>query len=224
MTYDNAAKYTLNIPADFPTDSDVAYSCPGFILLGIILEKVYGKRLDAISRDLVFKPPGMSSTGFMPKECKNIVNSNFSENMLGTVNDYNAQHLGCIAGNAGVFSNMTDMKRFAKMLLEKGNPIISEKTFDFARQNLTPGMSAARGLGFLYVDERYKQTGNLFPKGSFGHCGHTGQSVFVNVESGLSVIILSDTIKCAEKKCGKPNYDIVKKMREDIHNAINEDI
>ena len=61
------------------------------------------------------------------------------------------------------------------MLIDKGSPIISEETFITSIQNFTEDMSASRGLGFLYVDERYKQTGNLFRTGVIGHCGHTGQ-------------------------------------------------
>ena len=85
-------------------------------------------------------------------------------------------------------------------------------------------MSAARGLGFLYVDNRYKQTGELFPVGSVGHCGHTGTSVFFNSDSGLYVIILSDATVSVTKKYGKSYYEKVKQMREHLHNAIKKDL
>ena len=32
----------------------------------------------------------------------------------------------------------------------------------------------------------------MFSEGSIGHCGHTGQSVFVDLKSGLYTVILSD--------------------------------
>ena len=76
----------------------------------------------------------------------------------------------------------------------------------------------------MYVDEKYNQTGRLFPKGSIGHCGHTGQSVFVDYKSGLYVIILSDATISTTKKYGEEKYDIVMKMREDIHNSLYKDI
>ena len=85
-------------------------------------------------------------------------------------------------------------------------------------------MKEYRGLGFLYVGEAYEQTASLFPIGSIGHCGHTGQSVFVNPENGLYAIVLSDAALCAAKKYGDGYYDAVKKMRHDIHEAIKEDI
>lgn len=78
--------------------------------------------------------------------------------------DNNCRYLGGVAGNAGLFSNLADLTRFAKMLLAKGAPLFLEKTFALAAQNHTKGMSAARGLGYLYVDARYKQTGGSVPR------------------------------------------------------------
>jgi len=223
-TYDTIADSILSIPCDIPISSDVLYSCPAFILLGKILEKVFEKPFHMLFEELVCKPLNLGRTCFCPQEKINIVNSNLDPAMLGQVNDHNCRFLGGIAGNAGVFSNITDMTAFAKCLLSKGYPIISEKTFENAVLNHTPQMSAARGLGYLYVDERYAQTGTLFPVGSIGHCGHTGQSIFVDLRSGLYVIILSDATASTVKKYGKEQYGEVMQMRADIHNAIKQDL
>lgn len=93
-----------------------------------------------------------------------------------------------------------------------------------ATKNHTPKMSASRAFGFLYVDEKYNQSGRLFPNGSIGHCGHTGQSLFVDLKSGLYTVILSDATIAGKEKYGSEKYDIVVKMREDIHNAIYKDL
>ena len=223
--YDNIAKYILDIPLDSPVGCCVLYSCPGFILLGKILEKVFGKRLDKLFDELVAEPLGMTDSSFCPNKDGNFVNSNINENETGIVNDYNCRHLGCVAGNAGLFSNTEDVNRYVNMLLNYGEPITSKETFLEACKNHTKGLPGdSRGLGFLYVDEKYDQTGKLFPIGSIGHCGHTGQSVFVNLNSGLFVTILSDATVSVTKKTGCDMYDIVKKMREDLHNAIYEDL
>lgn len=224
VTYDNVSEYILNLPCDIPVGSDVLYSCPGYILLGKVLEAVYKKRLDILFDEMVCRPLGMKSTCFCPKEKVNIVNSNLQECDIGVVNDYNCRHLGCIAGNAGVFSNIEDMTIFAQMLIKKGAPLISEKTFELAARNYTQGMNEARGLGFLYVDKNYAQTGDLFAEGSIGHCGHTGQSFFADYVRGLYVIILSDATISTVKKYGCENYDKVIDMRADIHNAIYKDL
>ena len=206
-----------------PVGSDVIYSCLAFILLGKILEKAYGKPLDVLLDELVCKPLCLNSTCFCPQSKTNIVNSNLDETQLGIVNDFNCQHLGGVAGNAGVFSNINDITDYVTMLIKKGYPIISKNTFEKATRNYTAKMAESRGLGYLYVDERYPQTGNLFPVGSIGHCGHTGQSVFVDLKSGLYVIILSDATISIEKKYGRSKYEEVMQMRTDIHNAIKKD-
>ncbi len=224
ITPENVAERILEIPSDVPIGSDVRYSCPGFILLGKILEKVFDAPLDALLQKEVCRPLGMTHTGYLPKDKASAVNSNLTEALRGTVNDYNCRHLGGVAGNAGVFSNMRDMTLFARMLLDGGCPILDTSLFQEARKNHTVGMSESRGLGYLYVDERYTPAGGLFPVGSLGHCGHTGQSVFVHPESGLYAIILSDATISTVKKHGREKYAEVVAMRAAIHAAVKQDL
>ena len=213
----------LHIPCDIPVGSDVLYSCPGFILLGKLLEKVYGAPLNVLFKEKVATPLGMNDSVFLPKGGA-IVNSNQDEADRGKVNDYNCRYLGGVAGNAGLFSHMDDMSRFVKMLRENGHPLFSEKMFLEAVRNYTPGMSESRGLGFTLVDECYKQTGGLFPVGAIGHCGHTGQSVFLDRATGFSVIVLSDMTASVTRKFGFDKYGVVMHGRERLHAAIKEDM
>lgn len=219
-TYENIAEKILDIPLDIPIGTDVRYSCPGFILLGKILEKIFGMPLNECFNELVAKPLGLERTSFLPLNRENAVNSNPDKTKLGIVNDYNCRFLGGVAGNAGLFSNLSDVTKYVHFLQNRGKPLINEETFLLAAQNHTLGMSESRGLGFLYVDDRYAQIGGLFPDGSIGHCGHTGQSIFVDYKSGLYVIILSDATVSTVKKYGREHYDEVKEMRTQIHTAI----
>lgn len=223
-SYENVQNYVLSIPLDIPIGSDVLYSCPGYVLLGKILEEVLAGSLDKLFAELVAKPIGMKYTTFLPHQTLDIVNSNDSQRELGLVNDYNCRYLGGVAGSAGLFSCIEDVMRYVHVLLSYGAPLFSKEIFLDAIKNHTPTMEENRGLGFLYVGEAYEQTASLFPIGSIGHCGHTGQSVFVNPENGLYAIVLSDATLCAGKKYGDGYYDVVKKMRHDIHEAIKEDI
>ena len=223
-TYENIAEKILDIPSDIPIDTDVRYSCPGFILLGKIIEKVFGKPLNECFDELVAKPLELNNTSFLPKNREDAVNANLDDEYRGIVNDNNCRFLGGVSGNAGLFSNLSDVTKYVTFLLNKGNPLIDDKTFNIATQNYTEKMSASRGLGFLYVDDRYSQTGGLFAEGAIGHCGHTGQSVFVDYRSGLYVIILSDATISTVKKYGREHYDEVMDMRGRIHAAIKQDM
>ena len=115
---------------------------------------------------------------------------------------------------------MADAEKYVRALLHGGSPILKSETLDLAFPNYTAHMSESRALGFVYVDEKYAQTGRLFTKGSIGHCGHTGQSLFFNPASGLYVIILSDATRATIIKYGSERYDLVMDMRVRIHNAI----
>lgn len=223
-TYDNIEAYIFSLPREVPLGADVRYCCSAFILLGKILERVFGKRLNEAFRELVAEPLEMRDTTYLPERNRSFVNSNLSEAEKGIVNCHNGRFLGGVTGQAGLFSNLSDMTRYAKLLLAHGAPLISREWFDRAIENQTAGMSEARGLGFVYVDERYPQTGSLFSPGSIGHCGHTGQSLFVDLKSGLYVTILSDATISTVRTYGSEHYDEVMQLREELHNAIKADL
>lgn len=222
-TDDRIASFILNIPSDAPIGQTVQYSCPGFILLGKILEQLFECRLDEAFKRLVAAPLEMTESGFLPQNGP-FVNSNLDPESIGKVNDYNCRFLGGVAGNAGLFSNITDITKYVRMLLRGGAPLFRTPILEKACRNYTGHLSESRGLGFVYVDKRYAQTGGLFKDGAIGHCGHTGQSVFVDRKSGFYVIFLSDATVTSIRKYGKEDYNEVMQMRHDLHQAIVEDL
>lgn len=67
VTYENVAQKILEIPLDIPTGSNVLYSCPSFILLGKILEKVFEDCLDRLFDRLIAAPLSLENTCFCQK-------------------------------------------------------------------------------------------------------------------------------------------------------------
>jgi CubicO group peptidase (beta-lactamase class C family) len=51
-------------PLDFPPGEKHAYSNSGYILLGLIIEKVAGKSYEAFLKEAIFDPLGMNDTGY----------------------------------------------------------------------------------------------------------------------------------------------------------------
>lgn len=224
INYENIGEYILSIPSDIPVGSDVLYSCPGLILLGKILEKVFGKSLDLLFNEYVAKPLDFKRTTYKPTDKTNMVNANKTEEETGIVNDYNCKFLGGVAGNAGLFSNICDLEKFCKMLLRRGTPLYSEETFLKSVQNYTDGMSEHRALGYIYIDETYERTGNLMPTGSIGHGGWTGQIIAADYKTGLYAIILTDIAKCLDENYGDIKRSVVNETLSNICNAIKEDL
>ena len=131
------------------------------------------------------------------------------------------------AGSGGQFFTFADIKKFTNAVLDKDKRLYSEELFAIAEKIYSPDCAKeSRGLGWLYVDEKYSQTGDLFAKGSFGHCGHAGQSIFFNREKKLCVVILTNATRFLNKRSGFKGYDysVICEMRKAIHNEILKDL
>src|SRR3990167_2600169 len=100
------------------------YSDTGFILLGEMVRRVSGERLDQFARRRFFAPLGMGATAFRPAESwrpRIAPTEALGGTMLrGVVHDGNARLLSGVAGHAGVFSTADDLARFCRMLLDGG--------------------------------------------------------------------------------------------------------
>ena len=197
----------------------VHYSCMGYILLQQILERISGKRLDVLAREYVYNPLVMSSTGYLPfgsNENKPVCNAATTElsplhgyYIRGHVHDENAHFLGGVSGNAGLFTTLSDAVRFAQMLSlrgeypdDTGKRFLSRRTFDLAVTDFTLGKNESRGLGFQLRPPlpALSAAGDLFAYGSFGHTGFTGTSLYVDAETGIWAVLLTNAVHFGREK------------------------
>ena len=200
----------------------VHYSCMGYILLQQILERISGKRLDVLATANVFAPLGMYSTGYLPfgsnenKPTCNAASTELSPHhgyyVRGHVHDENAHFLGGVSGNAGVFSTLEDMTVFARMLALRGafprlssdptTRFLSRRIFDLAVTDYTKGKNESRGLGFQLRPPlpSLSAAGDLFSYGSYGHTGFTGTSLYVDAESGVWAVLLTNAVHFGRDK------------------------
>ncbi len=203
-----------------PGESSV-YACNNMIILALAIEKIYRKPLDVLFNERVAKPLGFVNTHFLcDKDADRIICTRQEGDNI--CDDPSARRLGGVSGNAGIFSCLCDMEKYAQSLLKGLPEILPPEIFDLAKQNYTARLEAARGLGYLYVDERYPQTGRLFSVGSIGHCGHSGQSVFVDFEKQMHVVILSNTTLYSARRGG--TYEDTMRFRKELHNTIADDL
>lgn len=185
----------------------VHYSCMGYILLQKILEKVGGAPLDELAAREVFEPLGMHATCYNPTT-KNVVTTEFSalhgEYLCGRVHDENASFMGGVSGNAGVFSSLDDMIQFARMIASGGKCdsglYLNPRTFEKAIYNATPGKNENRGLGFQLTPSFSMLTGALFSEGSYGHTGFTGTALYVDKDTRLWAMILTNAVHFGRNK------------------------
>ena len=200
------AQIILDKPLSSPTGTKVEYTCMGYILLGKILEKIGGKPLDVLAKELVFDPLGMTNTCYCPndKGYTDIAVTEYSEKLgaykKGIVHDENACFLNGVSANAGIYSTAEDCAKFATMLSRGGmtdkGVFISPSLMKLARTDLTTQVSGeGRGLGFVVKrTNTLSAMGDLYPGGSFGHNGYTGTSIYVHGDSGLFVVLLTNRV------------------------------
>jgi len=180
------------------------YSDTGFIVAGWVVEEVGGKRLDKFAEENIFQPLGMDSTHFNPpyREWTETAATElcpWREKVLrGEVHDENAFSLGGVAGHAGLFSTVSDLGVFCRMMLQggewNGKRILREET---VRKMLTPQTIPDfkfQGVGWWLQEERGQKSGSLISSKTFGHTGFTGTSLWMDPEYDLAVILLTNAI------------------------------
>jgi len=194
---DKAIGEILSRPLSAKPGEAALYSCMGYILLGKILEGLFGEPLDVLARRMVFQPLGMLNTAYLPKggniaatECDTATGNP----LCGCVHDENARFLGGVSGNAGVFSTVSDMALFAKMLSSGGAGLLSPAMMKKAVHCYTDGMDTRRGLGFHLAGTPENFMGDLMPDSAFGHTGFPGTSLAVDPETGFFAVLLSNRI------------------------------
>ena len=205
----------LGRPLSYRSGTDVVYSCIGFIVLGRILERAAGERLDVLARRLVFEPLALEATGYLPEgwaRATDTVLPTEKDPRTGSyiraiVHDENARFLGGVSGNAGLFSCLDDCARFARLLLNSCDGFLSSQLSEMMVRNWTPGMRAARGLGVSLIDSTGSWPGgDVLAEGAFGHTGFTGTSLFVSPTHGLAFVLLTNRVNYGRDLAVMPRY------------------
>jgi CubicO group peptidase (beta-lactamase class C family) len=174
------------------------YSDIGFIILGVVLERLADESLDVFCQREIFGPLGMTQTTFNPTAAlKDSIpptadDRTFRHRIIqGEVQDENASVLGGVAGHAGLFSTAEDLAIFAHAMLNGGHPILRSSTVElFSRRESVPE-GTSRALGWD-TPSAPSQSGKHFSSRSFGHLGYTGTSLWIDPERQLSIALLTN--------------------------------
>ncbi|MDF1656576.1 MAG: DUF1343 domain-containing protein [Verrucomicrobiales bacterium] len=178
------------------------YSDINFILLGEIVSRVSGQRLDEYAEANFLGPLGMHSSGFLPTGLAQSLIAPTTEIkdyglLRGVVHDPTARRMQGVAGHAGLFSTAKDIATFLRVLMRgapvSGIPILNESTLEAATSNqLSSELEIQRGLGWDIGSGFAYQRGEKFPKRGYGHTGWTGTSIWVDPASDTFLIVLAN--------------------------------
>ncbi len=215
------------------TGTRAIYSDLGFMMLGAAVEVISGKSLDRFCQERIFKPLGLRATGFVNLS---LVRSRQIEPVLdmiaptercpwrkrvlcGVVHDDNAYAMGGVAGHAGLFGSAADVDKLVECLRA-----CSRGDDDFLPASLVREFWKLEGtvsdstwaLGWDTPAATRSMAGVRFSKNTVGHLGFTGTSLWVDLERGRNVILLTNRVH------PRRDNDAIREFRPMIHDRINQ--
>ena len=220
-----------------PKDKYV-YSDNDYIFLGKIVEAISGLSLDNYADKYFYKPMGLTSTGFKPREkfdTNRIAPTEYEkdfrmQHLHGDVHDPGAAMFGEVAGHAGLFSTVEDLAATMQMLLNggtfKGKQYIKKETIKlFTSYNSTV---SRRGLGFDKPEKDNATRAEPYPAKlvsplTFGHTGFTGTCTWADPKYNMVFIFLSNRVNPdGGENLKLLHMNIRGKIQEAIYNAMKQ--
>jgi D-alanyl-D-alanine carboxypeptidase len=166
-----------------------AYSNYGFILLGVVIEKVTGQSYYEYVDTHVYEPAGMTSTGSLREDQAVPDRSIGYTKPPGTTewvpNTDTLPYRGTSAG--GGYSTTGDLARFADALL--GHQLLSSESTELL---ITAKLESGPGAGYAYGFEDRRDAGG---DGSVGHGGGApgmNGDLRIYPKSGYAVVVLAN--------------------------------
>jgi CubicO group peptidase (beta-lactamase class C family) len=196
-------------------------------------EKITHTRFDSLLTKKFYKPLGLSTLGYLPLERFDTSRIAPTENdsayrkqiIRGYVHDPAAAMQGGISGNAGVFSNATDVAVLMQMLLNGGEyggeKYLSKETID----EFTHQQFAGNRRGLLFdrpeiIPSPNSHTSTLVSQLSFGHQGFTGTYVWADPRYNLIYVFLSNRVYPDAKNDKLAKQNIRTKIQTVIYEAV----
>ncbi|MEO6836971.1 MAG: glycoside hydrolase family 3 N-terminal domain-containing protein [Ginsengibacter sp.] len=193
-----------------PTEKYV-YSDNDFILMADVVRAISGLRIDKYADKYFYKPMGLTSIGFNPRNrfdtnlvAPTEIDTYFRlQHLHADVHDEGSAMFGGDAGHAGLFSNAEDIGALLQMFLDggsfKGKQYIKSSTLNlFSAYNSS---ISRRGIAFDKPQQDNYTTKDPHPYPSrfaspltFGHTGYTGTAIWVDPKYDLVYVFLSNRV------------------------------
>jgi CubicO group peptidase (beta-lactamase class C family) len=193
-------------PLSHPPDTVTVYSDLGFMLLKAVVERVSGENLDQFCRAWLYRPLGLPTLGFNPRQQPDPDRLTFAATEpglipgrpgVGAVHDENAWAAGGVAGHAGLFGPGREVFHLLSCLYRAyGGEAVGPFAPATVRLFLTVPPRADRAYGFdpPAGDPAQRAAGRYFSSRSVGHLGFTGTSFWLDLESGQMVVLLTNRV------------------------------
>jgi CubicO group peptidase (beta-lactamase class C family) len=222
-------------PLEAEPGKRAVYSDIGFILLGWLLERNAGARLDALFRNFVANRFGLGDVFFLPyRDGGTEVAAGLATRIAptdtcrdrgrllrGEVNDAACAALGGVSGHAGLFGTADEVARWAVALLDAssgGGYCLRKETVQlFWRHD--PGVAGSTWrLGWDSPTPGASSGGKHLSAEAVGHLGFTGCSLWIDPRRDLVMVLLTNRVHPTGEN------EMIKKFRPVFHDLIVESL
>ncbi|MBP9151244.1 MAG: serine hydrolase [Flavobacteriales bacterium] len=200
--------YRLITKSKLLDKKEYKYSDLGYYYMKKLIKLESGKPLDEYAMTNFYKPLGLTTMGFLPRQrikLNKIVptenDMKFRKQLIqGDVHDQGAAMLGGVGGHAGLFSNANDLAVMMQLFLDEGEyggqRYISAKTVNEFTKCQYCKNGNRRGIGFDKPEPSGKggSTCECVSMLSFGHTGFTGTMAWADPEKDIVYIFLSNRV------------------------------
>jgi CubicO group peptidase (beta-lactamase class C family) len=150
----------------------------------------------------------------------------------GTVHDEGAIMMGGVSGHAGLFANANDLAKLMQMYLDMGEyggrRYINAETLREWTRTRFPENNNRRALGFDKPNLEYIGDNNNTAKdasaSSFGHTGFTGTFAWMDPESGLLYIFLSNRVNPTRDNTRLYRLNTRTQIQQVLYDAMEKEI
>ncbi len=212
---DRSVGVIASLDLEYRPGTRVIYSDLGFIVLGLLLERLTGKRLAQLAREEIFERLSLKHTFFNPEvalqtgiaacETGNAYERDMCRQtgagdyktwrealIWGEVHDGNAYFLGGAAGHAGLFSTAEETLTLANQFLPGQSNLLDQETCKLFHMNMTEGLEEVRSIGWQLAATKDSTAGPALPPDSYGHTGFTGVSCWIDPHHERVFILLTN--------------------------------
>jgi CubicO group peptidase (beta-lactamase class C family) len=192
LTRDAALRRALREPRPRPT-GEILYSDQGYLVLGYLLERVYGKRLDAVADAELFGPLGLELTFHPdPARCAETeISAADGPVPPGRVHDENCAALGGVSGHAGLFGTARAVSGFIVALVD-GRILGPEGLKLLTTEHARVGADR-RAFGWMLKHHDWSG-GDQAPERALGHTGFTGTGAWWDPITGRHHVLLTNRV------------------------------
>ena len=203
------------------------YSDLGYILLGKIVEKISGEKLDRYWEKTIVRPLGLEKGLFFNRNQK-VKGKIFpatgicqwsNKELSGVVNDDNCRSLGGVEGHAGLFGSADALLKLMAALMKMYTRAYTHPNLSFeVMRNALHAKSGRWVLGFDTPSRPVSSSGKYFSDKTIGHLGFTGTSFWLDCTKRRGVVLLTNRVLCGE------DLTPIRKFRPQVHDAILKEL